>query len=404
MNTEDSGRDERQRKPDGEREPQREREPEQEQKQKQEPQDEQEPRRPRRLLRSRENRVIGGVCGGLGRYFDVDPIFFRIGAIALALAGGAGIVLYLAAILLVPSDGSEAVGQPAFEGRNRGLVIAGVAVLLLVAWPFLVGGGLLVAGILVPLAVLVATGVLVWWLVSGEGPAGEGKDVARRAALGIGVLILCLLIACGGAWAAAAGGGTVVAVLVIGAGIAIIAGAFLRPVRWLILPAVTLAISAGAVAAAGIDLDGGVGERDYRPASVSDLRDTYKLGMGQLTVDLRQVDLPAGDTPLTLDLGVGEARLVVPDDVCVATDAQVGMGEVRVFDRHNDGVDVDVLEQPDALPDTSRLLVDADIGVGALHVGHDFAELDYHGARFDNNPDDVLGSDNSACSGARARK
>ena len=59
------------------------------------------------------------------------------------------------------------------------------------------------------------------------------------------------------------------AVVVIGAGVAILAGAFVRPVRWLILPAVALALSAGTVSAAGIDLDGGVGERDYRPASAA---------------------------------------------------------------------------------------------------------------------------------------
>ena len=360
---------------------------------------------PRRLLRSREDRVLGGVCGGLGRYFNADPIFFRIGAIALALVGGAGLLLYVAALLLIPSDGAEAASQSPFGGRNRGLAIAVVVVLLLVGWPFLLGGGLLVAGILVPLAVLVAAGVLVWWLVSGEGPSGEGKDIARRAALGIGVLVICALIALGGAWAAAAGGGTVVALLVIGAGAAILAGAFLRPVRWLILPAVTLAISAGAVSAAGIDLDGGVGERDYRPASVSDLRDGYELGLGQLTVDLRQTDLPAGDTRLALDVGVGEAQLIVPEDVCVATDAEVGMGEVRVFDRDSDGIDVDLLDEPDAPADGSRLLVEADVGVGALHVAHDVDELDYHGARFDDDFDDGSASGNSGCSdtGASAR-
>ena len=55
------------------------------------------------------------------------------------------------------------------------------------------------------------------------------------------------------------------AIVVILAGVAILAGAFVRPVRWLVLPALALALSAGTVSAAGIDLDGGVGERDYRP-------------------------------------------------------------------------------------------------------------------------------------------
>ena len=49
--------------------------------------DEHTPRGPRKLLRSREDRVIGGVCGGLGRYFNVDPILFRIGIAVLALRG-----------------------------------------------------------------------------------------------------------------------------------------------------------------------------------------------------------------------------------------------------------------------------------------------------------------------------
>lgn len=337
---------------------------------------------PRRLLRSRSDRVIGGVCGGLGRYFNVDPIIFRIGAVVLAFIGGAGLLAYLAALLLIPSEDSPAAAD-APAGRNRWLLIAGVIVLLLVTWPFLLGGGLLLAGILVPLALLVAAGVLVWWFVSGEGPGDDAGDIAKRAALGIGILALCGLIAIAGAWAAAAGGETVVAITVIAAGVAILVGAFVRPVRWLVLPAVTLAVSAGAVAAAGIDLDGGVGERDYRPASAADMRDTYQLGMGELVLDLRQTELPAGDVPVGIDLGIGEARLIVPDDVCVATDAEVGIGEARTFDRHNEGVDVDVEDLPDASPDTTRLVVNADVGVGSLRIGHSGADLDLDRGQFD---------------------
>jgi phage shock protein PspC (stress-responsive transcriptional regulator) len=351
---------------------------------------------PRRLLRSRSDRMIGGVCGGLGRYFNIDPIIFRIGAVVLAFVGGAGLLAYLAALLLIPSEDSPAAaGTPA--GRNRWLVIAGVVVLLLVTWPFLLGGGLLLAGILLPVAVLVAAGVLVWWFVSGEGPGDDAGDIAKRAALGIGILILCGLIAIAGAWAAAAGGETVVAITVIAAAVAILVGAFVRPVRWLVLPAVTLAISAGAVSAAGIDLDGGVGGRDYRPSSAADLRDTYQLGMGELVVDLRQTDLPSGDVPLAIDLGIGDARVVVPADVCVATDAQVGIGEVRTFDRHNGGIDVDVEDFPDASADTTRLLVKADVGVGSLRIGKSFPDLNLDRGHFNFGPDiDELGR-NEAC-------
>src|SRR5215208_2969738 len=297
---------------------------------------EQPPPDPRRLTRAREGRLVGGVCAGLGRYFNVDPIIFRIGAIVLTVIGGAGILAYLAALLLIPSEDSPAAeGAP--PDRNRWLVIGGLVLLLCISFPFLLGGGLLLAGLAIPLAILVAAGVLVWWFVSGEGPAGDARDVAKRAALGLGILFVCGLIAIGGAWAAAAGGETVVAIAVIAAGVAILAGAFLRPVRWLVLPALALALSAGTVSAAGIDLDGGVGDRDYRPASALDLRDRYELGIGELIVDLRQTDLPPGDVPLQVDLGVGDARVIVPEDVCVATDAHVRIGEIRTFERNNHG-------------------------------------------------------------------
>ena len=71
-----------------------------------------EPTPPRRLTRSRSDRIIGGVCGGLGRYFNVDPVIFRIGAVALVFAGGASILVYLAMLLLVPSD-DDVAAQPA---------------------------------------------------------------------------------------------------------------------------------------------------------------------------------------------------------------------------------------------------------------------------------------------------
>ena len=350
---------------------------------------------PRRLVRTSSGRVIGGVCSGLGRYFNLDPIIFRIGAIVLVFAGGAGLLAYLAALLLIPSE--DAPGEPA--SRNRWLVIVGVIVLLCITWPFLLGGGLLLAGLLIPFAFLVAAGVLVWWFVSGEGPAGEAGEVAKRAALGIAILAVCGLIAFGGAWAAAAGGETVVAIAVIAAGVAILAGAFLRPVRWLVLPAVSLALSAGAVSAAGIDLDGGVGERDYRPTSVTELRDTYQLGIGELIVDLRQTDLPPGDVPMAIDLGVGEARVIVPDDVCVATDADVGIGEARTFKLDNGGVDVELEDLPEADSDVTRLLVKAEVGIGALRIGHaGTPDLDLDHGHFDFGPhgDQSLGR-NLAC-------
>src|SRR5688572_1417731 len=109
----------------------------------------------RRLTRSQSDRVIAGVAGGIARYFNVDPVIVRIAAIALAFFGGAGILLYLAALLLVPNEGESGVEPPE---RNRALVVLGVIVLIVLAGPLIFGPALLFGGVLFPLAFLVLAG------------------------------------------------------------------------------------------------------------------------------------------------------------------------------------------------------------------------------------------------------
>jgi len=55
-----------------------------------------------KLYRSQTNKVFAGVCGGLAEYFDVDPVVIRILFVLMILFGGTGIVLYIAAIFIVP--------------------------------------------------------------------------------------------------------------------------------------------------------------------------------------------------------------------------------------------------------------------------------------------------------------
>jgi hypothetical protein len=87
-----------------------------------------------------------------------------------------------------------------------------------------------------------------------------------------------------------------------------------------------------------------------------------------MTVDLRRVDLPAGDTDVKLVVGVGEAIVRVPENACVSTDAKIGAGEAHVLDGPGDsGIDVDV---NNGARTASRPVVhvDADIGVGHLQI------------------------------------
>ncbi|MCK9408174.1 MAG: PspC domain-containing protein [Bacteriovoracaceae bacterium] len=55
-----------------------------------------------KLYRSQTNKIFAGVCGGLAEYFDVDPVVIRILFVLMVLFGGTGIILYIAAIFIVP--------------------------------------------------------------------------------------------------------------------------------------------------------------------------------------------------------------------------------------------------------------------------------------------------------------
>jgi phage shock protein C len=60
----------------------------------------------KKLYRSRENRIIGGVCGGLGEYFDIDPTLVRVLFVFGAFLGvpGALALIYLIMLILVPQE------------------------------------------------------------------------------------------------------------------------------------------------------------------------------------------------------------------------------------------------------------------------------------------------------------
>lgn len=64
----------------------------------------------KRVYRSKQDRKIAGVCGGLGDYFDIDPVFFRLVFLLSIFAGGLGALAYLVMWIMVPAQ----------EGTRRG--------------------------------------------------------------------------------------------------------------------------------------------------------------------------------------------------------------------------------------------------------------------------------------------
>ena len=56
----------------------------------------------KKLYRSKKHRMIAGVCGGLGEYFDIDPTLIRLGWVILTLGMGIGLLAYIIAWIIIP--------------------------------------------------------------------------------------------------------------------------------------------------------------------------------------------------------------------------------------------------------------------------------------------------------------
>ncbi|MGN6574180.1 MAG: PspC domain-containing protein [Nocardioides sp.] len=120
-----------------------------------------------RLHRSITDRKIAGVCGGLGRHLNIDPTILRVLFVVLVFFGGAGLLLYGAAWLVVPEEGTEqSVVQTSPSTRNALLIVVGVVAAML-----LIGNSWGGWGFPWPL-ILVAVVALVL-LVNRDRPAGQ---------------------------------------------------------------------------------------------------------------------------------------------------------------------------------------------------------------------------------------
>ncbi|MFI2208941.1 PspC domain-containing protein [Streptomyces sp. NPDC020141] len=117
----------------------------------------------RPLRRTSRQKVLGGVCGGLGRYFDIDPVIFRIVVGALSVAGGVGLIVYGFAWLLIPvEDERENEARRLLSGRVEGAALTALFLALIGCGLFLTmlsnSGTIAFAALLV----LAMSGAAVW--------------------------------------------------------------------------------------------------------------------------------------------------------------------------------------------------------------------------------------------------
>jgi phage shock protein PspC (stress-responsive transcriptional regulator) len=322
------------------------------------------PEAPRKLTRSTTDKYLAGVAGGLGQYFGVDAAVFRLAFGVSVLFGGVGIVAYLALVAFVPTDD----GEPAWiEGRSRATTIALIAVLAIAAVSmlspptFLLGPGLLV------IVGLVAVGAGLYRAFGGARGDDPARVIARLTLVGL-VMVAALAAAAGVGFIVALGGGPAIAVVSIFSGFGLIVAGLLGGPRWLILPVMVLVLPLAVVSAADLDVDGGVGELSFRPTSVQDLRSEYRVGLGEMDLDLRALELPPGRTEVRLDVGVGQAIVHVPDGVCVGARGHIGLGEIQGPDRLTDGFGVDYDHPARNVPGRPQLILTADVGLGHVQI------------------------------------
>jgi phage shock protein PspC (stress-responsive transcriptional regulator) len=356
------------------------------------------PYRPiRRLSRSRERKVVAGVAGGLGEYTGVDPVLFRVLFAVLSVFGGAGILLYLLGWLFLPAEDESASPVESLIGRGRGGRRTGdvvQAALLIVV-------GLILAGVLASgdggdifLLLVVVAGVVL--LVRNLDDRREGhppapvqpgapppppyqpyepdpydptRTVAMPAGPGptatvvqpppvvppppvrkprersiLGRLTLSALLLVLGITAALDAGGALdpeprhylaLAVGVIGLGLVV--GAWRGRARGLIWLGVPLSVVLVAVSTADVSLDGGTGDRSYRPQTIVGIQDEYRVGIGSLRLDLTDVDFTERSAVTSVSAGLGDVQVTVPREVDVRVVGKAGIGEAELFGEKIDG-------------------------------------------------------------------
>jgi phage shock protein PspC (stress-responsive transcriptional regulator) len=272
----------------------------------------------KRLERPASGRILAGVAAGLGRYFDLSPTFFRLGFIVLTLLGGSAVLLYLAALLIIPEEGKEnSIAADALAsrrdrpGRVVALGLVAIALFVLISraafWPAAGAGWVLI---------LIA-GLVILWMYDAR--RGDSKSRKLLKAL----FVICVL------------------------GFVALLASLVTALAW-------FHVHPGA----------GVGTRDETPTTLTQLQPSYHLGVGDLRLDLRQLPLVTHETHIKVRVDVGNLRVFVAQNQPVVVHAHAKVGDVRVFQEEDSGHNATLLSG------TGELVIDATVGAGKIEVSH----------------------------------
>lgn len=346
--------------------------------------------RARRLTRSVDNRLVGGVAAGLARHVGIDVSLVRV-ALVLAALTGVGVVVYLVAWVVIP-EASPAEDRAPYvsrfanpDVRTLAFVFVGVILVLLLVdsleaepWHLaavtLIAAGLFAlhqnaepdrphavtddpgaGGLNGPAAPPNATtpnaappnaappnaappNAWATSVTADPAPTVDDRPTPRhrepqpvtKIVLSVLALLAAVTIAAstGGWWDVSAVRVLGVAIVIVGIGIVV--GAVRGGSRWLIPLGILATLLLAPVAVAADAIGDGVGARSYSPRNAADLQPSYSLGAGSLELDLRQLDLDGATERVDVEVGIGELIVRLPDDVGGVINARADIGEIAI--------------------------------------------------------------------------
>jgi len=152
-------------------------------------------------------------------------------------------------------------------------------------------------------------------------------------------------------------------------GLALIVGAFDGPHPGLAVAGVFVSLAVLAVAAAPPDaFHGGIGERTIRVTDQADLLARYDVGLGELRIDLSELDLTES-AEMEATVGAGDLTITLPPDLAVDINASAGAGQVDLFGEVNEGLSVTNTYTSDGFESaTVTLTLDLDVAAGNIEV------------------------------------
>ena len=375
-----------------------------------------------RLRRSVTDRHIAGVAGGLARHLDIDPIIVRVALVVAVFFGGAGLLAYVGAWVLVPEEGTndEPLG---LDQRSRTLALAGVGVLAVVCafgdwagafwfpWPLAIvavlvvwflnrkqksesGGGYGWTPPPTPGATGAAPSAPVADEVTGQSyeqsypeaydqqgwitPTTYGREPRRprnprrRGPLLFFFTVALVALAEGALGVVDLAGATVTVsaypALALGSiALMLLVGSFWGRAGGLIALGLVAAL---ATAGASIGDQFPDDHHTYAPTSPGAVDDSYDFGGGEFLLDLSAIsDVDALDgRDITIDGVGGRVEVIVPDGMDVDVTTEVVAGDSRVFDQRNDGFDINVDGSRDGGVGVPDMSINIDLVAGEVIV------------------------------------